>query len=124
MTDHVARQGTALPVPLLRAAAGQAPADVLALLAGPVGAAVAQAAGYAGQALSENTRRAYAADWKAFAAWCAAGAPPSPVISIDETPPGQFRSSRRASTGWPLQVERRQDRAAQFQTGPGADWES
>jgi integrase len=83
MTDHPEgdaprRAGLpAMPSPLLRAAAGQAPAAVLALLAGPVGAAVAQAAGYAGQALAENTRRAYASDWKAFAAWCALGGVPA-----------------------------------------------
>jgi hypothetical protein len=77
MTDHPSSQGTALSVPLLRAAAGQAPAAVLALLAGPVGTAVAQAAGYAGQALSANTRRAYASDWKAFSAWCEAGGVPA-----------------------------------------------
>ena len=44
-----------------------------ALLSGPVGQAVAQAARYAGKALSENTRRAYAADWRAFRLWCEAG---------------------------------------------------
>ncbi|WP_139323585.1 hypothetical protein, partial [Roseomonas sp. TAS13] len=49
-----------LSTPLLRAAAGQSPVAVLALLAGPVGEAVARASGYAGKALSANTRRAYA----------------------------------------------------------------
>ena len=51
-------------------AAGPLPAEALAVLAGPVGEAVAQAAGYAGQALAENTRRAYASDWRA---WCELG---------------------------------------------------
>jgi hypothetical protein len=41
MTDNAARPGTALAVPLMQAAVGLAPAAVLALLAGPVGAAVA-----------------------------------------------------------------------------------
>ncbi|WP_083747227.1 tyrosine-type recombinase/integrase [Teichococcus deserti] len=48
----------------------QAPPEAAALLAGPLGAAIAQAAAYAGKSLSENTRRAYASDWRAFAAWC------------------------------------------------------
>ncbi|WP_424140680.1 site-specific integrase [Roseomonas chloroacetimidivorans] len=67
----------ALTTPLLRAAAGQSPAAVLALLSGPVGEAVAKASGYAGKALSENTRRAYATDWVLFSAWCEAGGVPS-----------------------------------------------
>lgn len=72
-----------LPTPLLRAAAGQASAEVLTLLAGPVGAAVAEAARYAGKALAENTRRAYAADWRAFSAWCrAGGVPPLPAAPV------------------------------------------
>jgi hypothetical protein len=60
MTDHPERDAPrraglpTVPPPLLRAATGQAPAAVLALPAGPVGAAVAQAAGYAGQALAEG----------------------------------------------------------------------
>ncbi|USQ74703.1 tyrosine-type recombinase/integrase (plasmid) [Roseomonas mucosa] len=62
-----------LSTPLLRAAAGQSPVAVLALLAGPVGEAVARASGYAGKALSANTRRAYATDWSHFSAWCQAG---------------------------------------------------
>ena len=78
------RPQPALPTALLRAAAGQAPADVLAMLAGPVGEAVAKAATYAGRALSENTRRAYESDWNAFAAWCRAGGvaplPASPLV--------------------------------------------
>ncbi|WP_120010001.1 tyrosine-type recombinase/integrase [Teichococcus vastitatis] len=53
------------------------------LLQGPVGAALAEAARYAGQALSANTRRAYASDWAAFAAWCAAGGvPPLPAAPV------------------------------------------
>lgn len=43
------------------------------LLAGPLGAAIASAAAYAGRSLSENTLRAYAGDWRAYAAWCAEG---------------------------------------------------
>jgi len=60
------------------------PPEALAVLSGPVGEAVAQAAGYAGRALSENTRRAYDSDWRAFSAWCAAGGiaplPAAPVV--------------------------------------------
>jgi hypothetical protein len=52
-----------LSTPLLRAAAGQAPAELMALLSGPVGEAIAKASGYASKALSENTRRAYATDF-------------------------------------------------------------
>ncbi|QDD96853.1 DNA integration/recombination/inversion protein (plasmid) [Roseomonas mucosa] len=73
-----------LSTPLLRAAAEQSPAAVLAVLTGPVGEAVAEAARYAGRALADNTRRAYAADWADFAAWCAAGGvaalPAQPVV--------------------------------------------
>jgi integrase len=67
----------ALPGHVLQLAAGQLPEDVLRLLAGPIGSAVAEAAGYAGRALSDNTRRVYASDWRAFTAWCEAGGVPS-----------------------------------------------
>lgn len=54
------------------------------LLVGPVGEAMAEAARYAGQALSANTLRAYASDWRAFQAWCEAGGaralPAAPVV--------------------------------------------
>jgi site-specific recombinase XerD len=54
------------------------------VLAGPVGEAVARAAGYAGRALSNNTRRAYESDWGAFCQWCEAGGisplPAAPVV--------------------------------------------
>ncbi|HEY8609807.1 MAG TPA: tyrosine-type recombinase/integrase [Roseomonas sp.] len=57
------------------------------MLAGPVGEMVARAAGYAGRALSENTRRAYASDWRAFCAWCEAGGiaplPAAPEVVAD-----------------------------------------
>ncbi len=50
---------------------------------GPFGVAVAQAAAYADRALSENTRRAYATDWRAFAGWCgAAGVPAMPAAAL------------------------------------------
>ena len=62
-----------LSTALLRAAAEQSPAAVLAVLTGPVGEAVAEAARYAGRALADNTRRAYATDWSLFSAWCQAG---------------------------------------------------
>ncbi|MBO1074661.1 site-specific integrase [Roseomonas marmotae] len=73
-----------LPPSLQRLAAGTLPPEALALLAGPIGEAVARAAGYAGRALSENTRRAYASDWKAFSQWCRDGGvsalPAEPVV--------------------------------------------
>jgi integrase len=72
MTEHP--KGQALPAPLVQAAAGQDSEAVMALLDGPAGAAVA---GAAGRVLSENTCRAYAADWQAFFAWCAAGGVPA-----------------------------------------------
>ena len=46
------------------------PQALLAALDGPLGGAIATAAGYAGSALCEATRRAYARDWQHFAAWC------------------------------------------------------
>jgi integrase len=74
----------AVPSSVLRLTAGKLPAEALALLSGPVGQAVAQAAGYAGRALSDNTRRVYASDWKAFTAWCRDGdvssLPAEPVV--------------------------------------------
>ena len=67
-----------------RLVAGALPAEALVVPAGPVGEAVARAAGYAGQALSENTRRAYASDWRAFFSWCELGGvaalPAAPVV--------------------------------------------
>jgi integrase len=58
-----------LPVPL--------PPEILAMMSGPVGRAVAEAAAYAGHAHAENTQRAYATDWRLFSAWCRAGGVPS-----------------------------------------------
>lgn len=49
------------------------PADILRLLAGPVGRAVAEAADYAANALADATLSAYAADWRHFCDWCRAG---------------------------------------------------
>jgi integrase len=66
----------AVPVPSGTQAEALSP-ELLRLMAGPVGEAVAKAAGYAGNALAENTRKAYAADWRAFAEWCEAGGVPS-----------------------------------------------
>lgn len=74
----------ALPRQFTRSAAGQSPANVLALLSGPVGEAVAKAVGYAGKSLSANTLRAYGADWRAFSGWCDRGGvpalPAAPVV--------------------------------------------
>ena len=46
------------------------PEALLAALDGPLEDAIATAAEYAGSALSEATKRAYARDWFHFAAWC------------------------------------------------------
>ncbi|MFC4168805.1 site-specific integrase [Teichococcus aestuarii] len=74
----------AVPQEVLQLAAGTLSPEALALLSGPVGQAVAKAANYAGRALSDNTRRAYASDWKAFSTWCRAGGvsalPAAPVV--------------------------------------------
>ena len=84
MTGRSGSSPPAVSPAVVRLAAGAVPAEALAVLAGPVGEAVAQAAGYAGQALSENTKRAYASDWRAFCAWCEAGGvaalPAAPVV--------------------------------------------
>ena len=57
VTDRPASSPSTVPSAVVRLAAGALPAEALAVLAGPVGEAVARAAGYAGRALSENTRR-------------------------------------------------------------------
>jgi len=79
-----ARLPAVVPAKVLRLSAGKLPDEAQRLLAGPVGAAIADAATYAGKALSANTQRAYAADWRAFVAWCEAGGvsplPASPVV--------------------------------------------
>jgi integrase len=71
-------------LPASREATQGLPPEVQRLLSGPVGAAVAEAVRYAGQALSDNTKRAYAADWAHFADWCRTGQvmalPASPVV--------------------------------------------
>jgi site-specific recombinase XerD len=73
-----------LPPALRRLVQDALPPEALAVLAGPVGEAVARAAGYAGRALSDNTRRAYESDWRAFCVWCEAGGisplPAAPVV--------------------------------------------
>jgi site-specific recombinase XerD len=73
-----------LPPALRRLDHDALPPEALAVLAGPVGEAVARAAGYAGRALSDNTRRAYESDWRAFCGWCEAGGisplPAAPVV--------------------------------------------
>ncbi|TPG46425.1 hypothetical protein EAH89_24750 [Roseomonas nepalensis] len=84
MTERPGSSPPAIPASVVRLAAGALPAEVLAVLAGPVGEAVAQAAGYVGRALSENTRRADVSDWRAFCSWCEAGdvaaLPAAPVV--------------------------------------------
>jgi integrase len=60
------------------------PPGVLALIVGPVGRAVAEAADFAANSLADATLNAYAADWRHFVAWCHAGditpLPASPVV--------------------------------------------
>ncbi len=61
-----------------RLARAQPPsADLQALLEGPLRDAVAAAADYAGDAISDATRSAYLRDWAEFSTWCrASGADP------------------------------------------------
>ncbi|MFT8247123.1 tyrosine-type recombinase/integrase [Roseomonas sp. BN140053] len=84
MTPPDSSEHPPLPPALQRLVQDVLPPEALAVLSGPVGEAVAQAAGYAGRALSDNTRRAYASDWRAFSTWCAAGGiaplPAAPVV--------------------------------------------
>jgi hypothetical protein len=48
----------------------QLPAELIAVLDGPLADAVAVAADYAGDAITATTRAAYLGDWAEFAAWC------------------------------------------------------
>ncbi|MBP0496038.1 hypothetical protein [Roseomonas indoligenes] len=84
MTPADGADGKLLPLAVRRLVQDALPPEALAVLSGPVGAAVAQAAGYAGRALSDNTRRAYESDWRAFCGWCEAGGisplPAAPVV--------------------------------------------
>ena len=53
-----------------RISQGVPTADLQALLHGPIGDAVAEAAGYADDAIAESTRAAYVKAWDHFADWC------------------------------------------------------
>jgi integrase len=53
-----------------RISKGVPSADLQALLHGPIGDAVAEAAGYADDAIAESTRAAYVKAWDHFAEWC------------------------------------------------------
>lgn len=55
-----------------RISRGTPSADLQALLHGPIGEAVAEAAGYADDAIAESTRAAYGQAWHHFADWCRA----------------------------------------------------
>ncbi|MFC7610950.1 hypothetical protein [Teichococcus aestuarii] len=92
----------AVPQEVLQLAAGTLSPEALALLSGPVGQAVAKAANYAGRALSDNTRRAYASDWKAFSTWCRAGGvsalPAAPVVIAGHRPASRRRWAATASS--------------------------
>ena len=83
-SEHAAPNPRRFPNERLIAAAAHTPPEVLALMAGPVGQAVAEAVRYAGRALSDNTRRAYATDWHLFSTWCREGGvlalPSSPAV--------------------------------------------
>jgi integrase len=48
------------------------PPELIAVMDGPLAAAVAVAAGYASDAITAATRAAYLGDWSEFAAWCRA----------------------------------------------------
>ena len=79
-----AATGAAL-APVRRLLRGEdVPPEILALIEGPIGRAVAEAADYAQNALAEATRDAYAADWAHFRAWCQTGGvallPANPVV--------------------------------------------
>jgi integrase len=105
-------QATALAVAARLARTQPVPDALLAALAGPLGAAIAQAADYAGDSLAPATRRAYARDWHDFAAWCRAqGADPTllpihPVLVaayLASLVPGLARSAlngRVAAIAW------------------------
>ena len=70
--ESVASDDAAAAVALVgRMAPGAAAsAEILALLAGPLGAAIKTAATFAEGRLAASTRRAYERDWRGFAAWC------------------------------------------------------
>ncbi len=73
-----AAHGTAVAIATRLARTHPVPAALLALLDGPLGAAVAHAGKYAGDSLAPATKRAYQRDWDVFAAWCRAqGADPA-----------------------------------------------
>ena len=53
-----------------RISRGVPSADLQSLLYGPIGEAVAEAAGYADDAIADSTRAAYVQAWAHFADWC------------------------------------------------------
>ena len=121
--------GAPLPVRVSRLAGTELPEEVRQLLTGSVGEAVAEAARYAGRALADNTRRAYAADWADFAAWCAAGGAPGSEVGpvggigaprvVGQRPAGVARRLRHRlanRTG-----EQLTDLLGQFRAGQPAD---
>jgi integrase len=63
-------RATAIAIATRLARSHPVPDALLALLDGPLGGAVAEAAKYAGDSLAPATRRAYERDWAVFAAWC------------------------------------------------------
>jgi len=73
--------GRAIPPPVL-AASGQAAGVTTAALSPAACEAMEEALGYAREALSDNTRLAYASDWQDFAAWCSTAG----LASLPATP--------------------------------------
>ncbi len=63
-------RATAIAIATRLARSHPVPDALLALLDGPLGGAVAEAAKYARDSLAPATRRAYERDWAVFAEWC------------------------------------------------------
>lgn len=98
------------------------PAPRAATSASPVGqAALAAAKGFARQALSGATLRAYRADWAHFSAWCAtAGWPPLPAAP---TGIGAYLASM-AQTHGRATIRRRLAAIGQMHQLHGHDWQA
>ena len=68
--DAATAENNALAIVRRLARSQHLPAELIAVLDGPLADAVAVAADYAGDAITEATRAAYLGDWAEFAAWC------------------------------------------------------
>ena len=69
------------------------------LSVGALGAAVAVAAGYAGDAISPATQAAYARDWEGFAAWCQAHDLDPGALPIDPVAVAAYLGSLATTLG-------------------------